>query len=87
MAFSFGFSHAYELHYSLFPWRNGSFADRVVHTVERLGEVGAAWWRPHIPWNRVEPGILKPGLRKADVTDAMVAEYAARPAFHWLKQQ
>ncbi len=77
MDFAFGFAHAYEFHYSLFPWRIEPLEARVVLTVKRLIETGASWWRPHIPWNRVEPVIINPRLKKSDVDEALVAEYAA----------
>jgi hypothetical protein len=85
MDFSFGFAHAYEFHYSLFPWRREPLEKRVSVTVQRLIHTGASWWRPHIPWNRIEPKILKPGLRPPDVTESLVEDYVsgAYPGVDW----
>jgi len=85
MSLEFGFAHAYEFHYSLFPWDTGSLEHRVGLAVDAIQAVGATWWRPHIPWNRVEPAVVQPRLKKQDVTDGMVADYAAGayPGVDW----
>ena len=85
MTLPYGFAHAYEFHYGLFPNEPGPLARRVERAARALREMGAGWWRPHIPWNRVEPRILRPGLKPSDVTEAMVADYAAGgfPGVDW----
>jgi hypothetical protein len=73
----FGFSHCYHLHISLFPWETASFSERMARACGLMRRAGATSFRPHVHWNRVEPVIENPGLKAQDVTDKMVAGYAA----------
>jgi hypothetical protein len=72
----FGFSHCYHLHLSLFPWDPSSLSEKLERAFEMMRRAGANSFRPHIHWNRVEPVILNPGLKIADVTDKLVQCYA-----------
>lgn len=80
----FGFSHCYHLHLSLFPWETSSFSERLTKAYTLMKRAGATSFRPHVHWNRVEPIITDPGLRVADVTERMIAQYAeGRPGVSW----
>ena len=85
MAIDYGFAHAYEFHYGLFPWEKGGFEGRLKAAIHALSEMGAMWWRPHIPWSRVEPRILAPLKARSDVTEDLVAAYSAGewPGVDW----
>jgi GH35 family endo-1,4-beta-xylanase len=72
-----GFSHAYHLNISLLPWEKQCFADRLDKTFTLMKATGATSFRPHIPWNSVEPVIESLHIKISDVTDRLVDKYVA----------
>jgi len=72
-----GFAHAYHLPLSLLPWDGRSFAERLDKSFTLMRAAGATSFRPHIPWNSVEPVIKSPLIKVADVTDYLVDRYIA----------
>ena len=71
-----GFAHFYHLDLSLLPFDPSSLESRLSRAFSMMRKAGVQSFRPHVHWNEVEPVVLDPGLTRADLTDAHVAEYA-----------
>jgi hypothetical protein len=83
-ALNLGFSHAYHLPLSWLPGDLGSFGERLDTGFNWLQAAGAEWFRPHIPWNSVEPLVTDLSLRPADVNEERIGCYLEGGAgIHW----
>lgn len=74
--FFLGFSYAHDVDF-YYPWEPPDPPRQIDHLYRDLKASGAAWFRPHVVWNRVEPEI-PPEAPAPPPTDADVAAYSSR---------